>query len=304
LVVSTKEQIVQQPQELTYRESLQRFVRHAGLKARVAAEFRSLECVARARHSPVAQYWNTGPGFLPHGYHHPTQREPPPPDQAVSPMCKLETDELLKLFVLMGTPDAFLERAKQMSGDDKRKDGARKAKAADGVRAGATTANAADHAKASATAAEPGQRSKAEDQARAGATAAEESGKRSKAADRARAGATAAESGKRSKAADQARAGATAAESGKRSKAADQARAAATAAESGQRNKARAGATAAKQSGTGQKSSNASEPAAAAYGPFAPPKLLPSRLGFGQFASSSSQPFKVKSNASGKKKAP
>jgi bromodomain-containing protein 9 len=267
LVVATKEQIVQQPQEHTYRESLQRFVRHAGLKARVAAEFRSLECVARARHSPVAQYWNTAPGFLPHGYHHPTQRAPPlPPDQAVSPMCKLETDELLKLFVLMGTPDAFLERAKQMSGDDKRKDGARKAKAADGVRAGTTTANAADHAKASATAAEPGQRSKAADQARAGATAAEESGKRSKAADRARA--------------------------------------AATAAESGQRNKARAGATAAKQSGTGQKSSNASEPAAAAYGPFAPPKLLPSRLGFGQFASSSSQPFKVKSNASGKKKAP
>jgi bromodomain-containing protein 9 len=258
LVVSTKEQIVQQPQELTYRESLQRFVRHAGLKARVAAEFRSLECVARARHSPVAQYWNTGPGFLPHGYHHPTQREPPPPDQAVSPMCKLETDELLKLFVLMGTPDAFLERAKQMSGDDKRKDGARKAKAADGVRAGATTGNAADHVRANATAAGPGQRSKAADQTRPGATAAE----------------------------------------------------------SGHRNKARTGATAAKQPGTGQKSSSAkqsvagkkssraSEPAAAAYGPFAPPKLLPGRLGFGQFASPSSQPFKVKSNASGKKKAP
>ncbi|TVU47190.1 hypothetical protein EJB05_06780, partial [Eragrostis curvula] len=293
-----------QLQEHTYRESLQRFVRHAGLKARVAAEFRTLECVARARHSPAPpHYWNPGAaGFLPpHGYHHhhptpppdgnndPALRAPPPSssaDQARPPVCKLETDELLKLFVLMGTPGAFLERAKQMFGDDKRKEkcgvtkgGRNKAKAPDHV----TTNKAADHTKA-----------KAADDVRAGAMVV------AKAADHAKAGATAAKAANNvktgsmaAKTADRARKGAMAA------KAADNARAGAAASKAAKN--ATPGAVAAKESG---QKSDASEPAAAAYGPFAAPKLLPARLGFGQFASSPSQPFKVKpstSSASGKK---
>ncbi|TVT98674.1 hypothetical protein EJB05_56006, partial [Eragrostis curvula] len=297
--------VVQQPQEHTYRESLQRFVRHAGLKARVAAEFRTLECVARARHSPAPpHYWNPGAaGFLPpHGYHHhhptpppdgnndPALRAPPPSssaDQARPPVCKLETDELLKLFVLMGTPGAFLERAKQMFGDDKRKEkcgvtkgGRNKAKAPDHV----TTNKAADHTKA-----------KAADDVRAGAMVV------AKAADHAKAGATAAKAANNAKTgsmaaktADRARKGAMAA------KAADNARASAAASKAAKN--ATPGAVAAKE--PGQKS-DASEPAAAAYGPFAAPKLLPGRLGFGQFASSPSQPFKVKPStpsAAGKKK--
>nr|TKV96284.1 hypothetical protein SEVIR_9G419400v2 [Setaria viridis] len=211
------------PQEHTYRNSLHGFVRHAGLKARVAAEFRTLECVARARHSHVPQCWNgfaPGAGFLP-----PTPRplgaaaaaapeatpaRPPSAADlaAAAPECKLETDEVLKLFVLMGTPAAFLERAKKMFGEGEREESARK----DGQ----------------------GQATRAADGARVGA---------------------------------------------------------ATAAETGQKR-------------------GASEPsaAAAACGPFAPPKLVPGRLGFGQFAGSSAQPFKLKSkpstssNAAGKKK--
>ncbi|XP_012704582.1 uncharacterized protein LOC101760973 [Setaria italica] len=211
------------PQEHTYRNSLHGFVRHAGLKARVAAEFRTLECVARARHSHVPQCWNgfaPGAGFLP-----PTPRplgaaaaaapeatpaRPPSAADlaAAAPECKLETDEVLKLFVLMGTPAAFLERAKKMFGEGEREESARK----DGQ----------------------GQATRAADGARVGA---------------------------------------------------------ATAAETGQKR-------------------GASEPsaAAAACGPFAPPKLVPGRLGFGQFAGSSAQPFKLKSkpstssNAASKKK--
>lgn len=204
--------LTNQPQEHAYRGSLQRFVRHAGLKARAAAEFRTLECVARARHSTVPQCWN---GFAPNaGFLPPSPRPPgaaapapqPPADQALAPECKLETDEVLKLFVLMATPDAFLSRAKKVFGEDEREE----------------------------RATEEGQTTKAADDATAGA---------------------------------------------------------ATVAETGQ----------------GQKKNGASEPPAAACGPFAPPKLVPGRLGFGHFAVSSSRPFKLKSkpsppNASGKKK--
>ncbi|KAJ1297295.1 hypothetical protein BS78_01G364900 [Paspalum vaginatum] len=200
-----------QAQEHLYRGSLQRFVRHAGLKARVAAEFRTLECVARARHSPAPQCWN---GFAPSaGFLPPSPRplgaaapeaiqQARPPSAAdlepAPPECKLETDEVLKLFVLMATPAAFLGRAKKVFGEGEREEGATKegqaAKAAGGARAGAASAAETDQ---------------------------------------------------------------------------------------------------------GQKS--------AACGPFAPPKLVPGRLGFGQFAASSARPFKLKSkpptsSASGKKK--
>uniref|UniRef100_A0A804LJQ2 Bromo domain-containing protein n=2 Tax=Zea mays TaxID=4577 RepID=A0A804LJQ2_MAIZE len=199
-----------QPQEQTFRGSLQRFVRHAGLKARVAAEFRSLECVARARHCPVPQCWN---GFAPSAGFLPPSPRPPgaaaaepgtsSDQQAAAPECKLETDEVLKLFVLMGTPAAFLSRAKKMFGQDEPEKSAQPAKAADDARA-------------------------------------------------------------------------------------------------------RAGAATTAETGHGKKSS-ASEPSAAACGPFAPPKLVPGRLGFGQFAASSARPFKLNSkpsasNDSGKKK--
>lgn len=202
---------MQQPQEQTFRGSLQRFVRHAGLKARVAAEFRSLECVARARHCPVPQCWN---GFAPSAGFLPPSPRPPgaaaaepgtsSDQQAAAPECKLETDEVLKLFVLMGTPAAFLSRAKKMFGQDEPEEkSAQPAKAADDARA-------------------------------------------------------------------------------------------------------RAGAATTAETGHGKKSS-ASEPSAAACGPFAPPKLVPGRLGFGQFAASSARPFKLNSkpsatNDSGKKK--
>ncbi|PUZ41240.1 hypothetical protein GQ55_9G488300 [Panicum hallii var. hallii] len=204
-----------QPQEHTYRDSLHGFVRHAGLKARVAAEFRTLECVARARHSPAPQCWSgfsPSAGFLPPSPRPlgtaATEAIPARPssaaDLAAAPQCKLETDEVLKLFVLMGTPAAFLDRAKKMFGADGREETARK----------------------------EGQATKVADDARAGAAAATE---------------------------------------------------------------------------TGQKS-GASVPSAAACGPFAAPKLVPGRLGFGQFAGSSWQPFKLKSkpstssSAAGKKK--
>lgn len=208
-------QIVQQPQEQTFRGSLQRFVRQAGLKARVAAEFRTLECVSRARHSPTPQCWN---GFAPSAGFLPPSPRPPgaatlearpssSDQQAAAPECKLETDEVLKLFVLMGTPAAFLGRAKKMFGHDEPEE----------------------------SAAKEGQLTKAADDARA-----------------------------------------------------------------------RAGTATAAETGHGKKSS-ASEPSPAACGPFAPPKLVPGRLGFGQFAGSSARPFKLKSkpsasNASGKKK--
>ncbi|CAN6320111.1 unnamed protein product [Urochloa humidicola] len=206
-----------QPQEQTYRDSLHGFVRHAGLKARVAAEFRTLECVARARHSPVPQCWSglaPAAGFLlpppplrplstaaatPEAT--PAARPSPAGDPAAAPECKLETDEVLKLFVLMGTPAAFLDRAKKMFGDGGREESARKA----------------------------GQAAVAADDARGEAGTVEKGGAR--------------------------------------------------------------------------------EPSpAAARGPFAPPKLVPGRLGFGQFAGASAQPFKLKSkpspssNAAGKKK--
>jgi len=209
-------QIVQQPQEHTYRDSLHGFVRHAGLKARVAAEFRTLECVSRARHSPAPQCWSgfsPSAGFLPPSPRPlaaaaATEAIPARPssaaDRATAPECKLETDEVLQLFVLMGTPAAFLDRAKKMFGDDGREETARK----------------------------EGQATKAADDARAGAAAEAETGRKS----------------------------------------------------------------------------GASVPSAAARGPFAAPKLVPGRLGFGEFASSSRQPFKLKSkpstssSAAGKKK--
>ncbi|OEL24166.1 hypothetical protein BAE44_0014816 [Dichanthelium oligosanthes] len=195
-----------QPQEHTYRDSLHGFVRHAGLKARVAAEFRTLEWVARARHSPAPHCWNgfaPSAGFLPPsprplGAAAPeaTQARPSSAaaDRAAAPECKLETDEVLKLFVLMGTPAAFLDRAKKMFGEGEREESARK----------------------------EGQATRAVEDARAGA---------------------------------------------------------ATAAEAGQK-------------------SGAGEPSVAACGPFAPPRLVPGRLGFGQFAGSSAQPFKLKSKPS------
>lgn len=200
-------QIVQQPHEHAFRGSLQRFVRHAGLKARVAAEFRTLECVARARHNPVpAQCWNgfaCSAGFLPPSPRGATAA-PEAIQEAAAPECKLETDEVLKLFVLMGTPAAFLGRAKKMFGHDERE-----------------------------SATKEGQSNKVGDDARA-----------------------------------------------------------------------RAATTAETEHG---KKSSASDPSAAACGPFAPPKLVPGRLGFGQFAGASARPFKLKSKpstskASGKKK--
>ncbi|XP_021306899.1 uncharacterized protein LOC8083671 [Sorghum bicolor] len=204
-----------QPQEQTFRGSLQRFVRHAGLKARVAAEFSTLECVSRARHSsPVPQCWNgfaPGAGFLPPSPRPPGAAATPESDQqAAAPECKLETDEVLKLFVLMGTPAAFLGRAKKMFGHD-----------------------------------EPEEKSAAKERQSTKA-------------------------------------------------AADDAR-------------ARAGAATAAETEHGKKSSAGEPSSAAACGPFAPPKLVPGRLGFGQFAASSARPFKLKSkpsasNASGKKK--
>ncbi|KAG2552163.1 hypothetical protein PVAP13_9KG431000 [Panicum virgatum] len=207
---------VNTPQEHTYRDSLHGFVRHAGLKARVAAEFRTLECVARARHSPAPQCWSgfsPSAGFLPPSPRPlaaaaATEAIPARPssaaDRAAAPECKLETDEVLQLFVLMGTPAAFLDRAKKMFGDDGREETARK----------------------------EGQATKAADDARAGEAAEAETGRKS----------------------------------------------------------------------------GASVPSAAARGPFAAPKLVPGRLGFGEFASSSRQPFKLKSkpstssSAAGKKK--
>ncbi|CAN6325325.1 unnamed protein product [Urochloa humidicola] len=184
-----------QPQEHTYRDSLHGFVRHAGLKARVAAEFRTLECVARARqHSPVPRCWSglaPAAGFLPPPPRPPAAAAPEAAPAAAAPECKLETDEVLKLFVLMGTPAAFLDRAKKMFGDGGGEESARK-------EGQATMAGA--------------------DDARAGAATVEKSG--------------------------------------------------------------------------------ATEPSPSPAGPFAPPKLVAGRLGFGQFAGAAAQPFKLKSKPS------
>uniref|UniRef100_J3LNG7 Bromo domain-containing protein n=1 Tax=Oryza brachyantha TaxID=4533 RepID=J3LNG7_ORYBR len=134
--------LVYQPQTAahTYQDSLRRFVRHAGMKARVAAEFRSLECDVRTRQIPGAPaYWpyggfasSSGAGtasrFLPRGYCPPQSppsaafnaaavwrgRAADASDQA-PPRCTLETDEVLKLLVLIGRP-AFMERARRVLG--------------------------------------------------------------------------------------------------------------------------------------------------------------------------------------------
>ena len=139
--------LVQHPQVQghTYHESLRRFVRHAGLRARLAAEFRSLECENRARQNPSpASYWN-GFGTGGSSYYPPSPssvglRTPPSGgnaigEQAQLPECKLETDDLLKLAVLMDKP-GFLEIAKQVSRDTRGEgssDGGRVARAGDDV---------------------------------------------------------------------------------------------------------------------------------------------------------------------------
>ncbi|CAM0872989.1 unnamed protein product [Alopecurus aequalis] len=129
LLHASPTRLVQHPQVQghTYHDSLRRFVRHAGLRARLAAEFRSLECENRARQNPSpASYWSgfatssgtSGGSYYPLSPSSPALQTLPPGgsargEQAPAPECKLETDDLLKLVVLMGTPE-FLERAKQM----------------------------------------------------------------------------------------------------------------------------------------------------------------------------------------------
>ncbi|KAF0913679.1 hypothetical protein E2562_023776 [Oryza meyeriana var. granulata] len=208
--------LIYQPQTAghTYQDSLRRFVRHAGLKARMAAEFRSLECDVRARQAlaPPA-YWPNGfasssggagtvSGFLPHAYCPPPSplsaaipafRTPPPPcgratadagDQA-PPRCTLETDEVLKLLVLIGRP-AFMERARRLlghkreessskeghekpvtrAGDNGTKAGAMAAKPGKKGRAGEPAARDGDNStKAGAMAAKPGKRGSADEPA-------------------------------------------------------------------------------------------------------------------------------------------
>lgn len=210
-----------QVQGHTYQDSLRRFVRHAGLKARVAAEFRSLECETRARqYSPStpqsSSYWSGlsgGGAFSPGtsaggGYYRSYYPGPSSPATAATsssaggapqpPECKLETDGLLRLVMLVGTP-AFLERAKQAFGDLTRREGScSKEEEQQQQRA---AAGAGDEAKAIvAVTAGPAQRS------------------------------------------------------------------------------------------TG----GASDQGPVDFGPFAPPKLVPGRLGFGQFAGTSGRPFKLK----------
>ncbi|KAM0841404.1 hypothetical protein ACQ4PT_059030 [Festuca glaucescens] len=127
--------LVQHPQVQghTYHDSLQRFVRHAGLRARLAAEFRSLECDNRARQNPSpASYWNsfaTGGGSCYPSSPSSAALQTPPSGgtvrkQAPAPECKLETDSLLTLVTPMSAPEfsergtpAFLERAKQVFRD-------------------------------------------------------------------------------------------------------------------------------------------------------------------------------------------
>ncbi|XP_037420812.1 uncharacterized protein LOC119285596 isoform X2 [Triticum dicoccoides] len=199
-----KQVLVQQHAQVqgghTYQESLRRYVRDAGLKARLATEFKILECDTRGRHNPSpASYWN---GFAPNaGTYYPSSAaaaastalrtmSPASGGERPFPDCKLETDDLLSLVMLMGTP-AFLERAKHMFGY----------------------------------------------------TAAEDSSKVTRAAGDAKVAVTEA-----------------------------------------------------------PQTSEPGDPAAATFGPFAPPKLPLSRLGFSQFAGSSAQPFMVKSNSAGEKR--
>ncbi|KAF7049083.1 hypothetical protein CFC21_057692 [Triticum aestivum] len=176
----------------TYQDSLRRFVRHAGLKARLATEFKILDCDTRGRHNPSpASYWNgftpNAATYYPSGAATTSPRTTSPSSGAERPFpdCKLETDDLLSLVMLMGTP-AFLERAKHMFGYTGAEDISKVTRAAD------------DDAKVTVSEA--------------------------------------------------------------------------------------------------PQTSDAGDPAAT-FGPFAPPKLPLSRLGFSQFAGSSAQPFMVKSNS-------
>uniref|UniRef100_A0ACD5XPS5 Uncharacterized protein n=1 Tax=Avena sativa TaxID=4498 RepID=A0ACD5XPS5_AVESA len=198
--------LVQHPQVQghTYHDSLRRFVRHAGLRARLAAEFRSLECEDRARQNPSqASYWN---GFATRSCsYYPASPSslsfltPPPSGCTIveeAPECKLETDSLVKLALRMHTPE-FSESAKQVSCDTRGKGSSK-----DGDEIAVTEAVVPVPAPA-------------------------------------------------------------------------------------------------QTSGTDKTAS------AVDFGPFAPPKLAPGRLGFGQFAGSSARPFKVKPpslNSNGKKK--
>ncbi|KAM3228690.1 hypothetical protein ACQJBY_059977 [Aegilops geniculata] len=122
----------------TYQESLRRFVRDAGLKARLATEFKILECDTRGRHNPSpASYWN---GFAPNaGTYYPSSAaaastalrttSPAAGGERPFPDCKPGTDDLLSLVMLMGTP-AFLERAKHMFGYTAAEDSSKDAKVA------------------------------------------------------------------------------------------------------------------------------------------------------------------------------
>ncbi|EAY89877.1 hypothetical protein OsI_11421 [Oryza sativa Indica Group] len=185
-VVSTGQHatLVYRPQTAahTYQDSLRRFVRHAGLKARVAAEFRSLECDVRARQAaPAPGYWpncgfasSSGAGtasrsFLPHGRCPP----PSPPSAAfrgggaaaassadaagnkAPPRCRLETDEVLKLLVLIGRP-AFMERARRVLGHERQESSS---KQGHDQKPAVTRAGDVDGgAKAGVTAAKPGKK--------------------------------------------------------------------------------------------------------------------------------------------------
>lgn len=182
----------QQRPSITPQDSLRRFVRHAGLKARLATEFKILDCDTRGRHNPSpASYWNgftpNAATYYPSGAATTSPRTTSPSSGAERPFpdCKLETDDLLSLVMLMGTP-AFLERAKHMFGYTGAEDISKVTRAAD------------DDAKVTVSEA--------------------------------------------------------------------------------------------------PQTSDAGDPAAT-FGPFAPPKLPLSRLGFSQFAGSSAQPFMVKSNS-------
>uniref|UniRef100_A0A0D9VTM8 Bromo domain-containing protein n=1 Tax=Leersia perrieri TaxID=77586 RepID=A0A0D9VTM8_9ORYZ len=224
----------------TYQDSLRRFVRHAGLKARVAAEFRILEYDVRVRQTaPAPAYYRpnvfasssgvgtTSARFPPHGHCPPPSppiaafRTPPPSTLAAAdagaqaaPRCRLETDEVLKLLALMGRP-AFMERARILLGHNLQESGPKEEGHGHGkpvIRAGDDDATKTD-----LTAAKPGKKGSASEPATR--------------------------------------------------------------------------VTAAKP----RKKGSVNEPAAVKFGVFAPPKLIiPGRqLGFGQFAGSSTQPFKV-----------
>lgn len=130
----------------TYQDSLRRFVRHAGLKARLATEFKILDCDTRGRHNPSpASYWN---GFAPNtGTYYPSSAaatalrttSPSSGGERPFPDCKLETDDLLSLVMLMGTP-AFLERAKHMFGYTGAEESSKVTRAADDAKVAVTEA--------------------------------------------------------------------------------------------------------------------------------------------------------------------